>query len=260
MDINKIKSRLSSLSNTNTKNNLVWKPKAGKQVIRIVPYSHNLENPFIELKFHYNLGGKTYLSPDTFNRPDPIVEFSNKLKKSGDKDQWVQGKQLEPKMRTYVPILVRGEESEGVKFWGFGKKVYQELLSIIADPDFGDITDLKTGRDIIVEFKSAKETGKNFPDTTIRAKPNISPAFDLKNTEVTDKVKHQANIMDLYTELPYEDLKKVFTEAMNAQPAQESTSDDPFAETSTQTVVEEDAAPKSGNTEIEASFDKLFNS
>ena len=35
---------------------------------------------------------------------------------------------MEPKMRTYVPVLVRGKESEGVKFWGFGKLVYQELL------------------------------------------------------------------------------------------------------------------------------------
>ena len=35
---------------------------------------------------------------------------------------------MEPKMRTYVPILVRGAESEGVKFWGFGKQVYTELF------------------------------------------------------------------------------------------------------------------------------------
>ena len=33
-------------------------------------------------------------------------------------------------MRTYVYVLVRGEESEGIKFWGFGKTVYQELLKL----------------------------------------------------------------------------------------------------------------------------------
>ena len=37
-------------------------------------------------------------------------------------------------MRTFAPVIVRGEESEGVKWWGFGKTVYQELLAIIADP------------------------------------------------------------------------------------------------------------------------------
>ena len=35
-------------------------------------------------------------------------------------------------------MVVRGEEKQGVKFWGFGKTVYQELLSIM-DPDYGDI-------------------------------------------------------------------------------------------------------------------------
>ncbi|MAP03164.1 MAG: hypothetical protein CMF85_05080 [Candidatus Marinimicrobia bacterium] len=51
------------------------------------------------------------------------------------------GRSLMPKMRTFVPVIVRGEEAEGVKFWGFGKEVYQELLGVIADPDYGDITD-----------------------------------------------------------------------------------------------------------------------
>ena len=58
-------------------------------------------------------------------------------------------------MRTFVPVVVRGEETEGVKWWGFGKTVYQELLSIIADPDYGDISDSMTGRDIVVERQTA---------------------------------------------------------------------------------------------------------
>jgi hypothetical protein len=52
------------------------------------------------------------------------------------------GRKIEPKMRTYVPVIIRGKEAEGVKFWGFGKTIYAELLSIISDPDYGDITDL----------------------------------------------------------------------------------------------------------------------
>ena len=34
-------------------------------------------------------------------------------------------RKLESKMRTFAPIIVRGEETQGVKFWGFGKTVYQ---------------------------------------------------------------------------------------------------------------------------------------
>ena len=63
------------------------------------------------------------------------------------------------------------EESDGVKFWGFGKTVYQELLSIIADPDYGDISDSTTGRDIVVERQTPAEAGNQYGKTTIRVKP-----------------------------------------------------------------------------------------
>lgn len=219
LDISKIKSRLSSLSNTNQKSNLLWKPKPGKQIVRIVPYKFVPENPFIELKFHYNLNGKTYLSPDSFGKPDPIVEFSNRLKKTGDKDDWKMGRKMEPKMRTFAPVIVRGEEEEGVKFWGFGKQVYQELLSIISDPDFGDITELATGRDIVVEFKTGDDSGKTFPETNIRVKPNVSLAIDPNNVQLLDSLKHQVNILDLFPLFSYEELEGVMNKWLNPDPA-----------------------------------------
>ena len=148
MDINAIKKRLTQLQTTNTRTSNLWKPQPGKTLIRIVPYKFNKQTPFIELFFHYDIGGKSYLSPISFGRPDPIEEFADKLKSSGNRDDWKLGKKLEAKMRTFTPVIVRGEEKEGVKFWGFGKTVYQELLSVIADPDYGDITDPVNGRDV----------------------------------------------------------------------------------------------------------------
>jgi hypothetical protein len=209
LDINKIKTRLNSLSNTNQKSNLLWKPSPGKQEVRIVPYKFQPDNPFSELKFHYNLNGKTYLSPDSFGRPDPIVEFAARLKKSGNKEEWQMARKLEPKMRTFAPILVRGLEHEGVKYWGFGKQVYQELLSIMSDPDYGDITDLANGRDIVVEFKTAEETGKQFPETGIRVKPNTKPAVDPSNKDLLEKIANQTKLLDLFPELSYDELKSV---------------------------------------------------
>ena len=175
MDISKIKDRLNQLQSTSSTKDNFWKPQPGKSIIRIVPYLHNKSNPFIELFFHYGLGdNKTYVSPASFGNPDPVEEFANKLKSSGDKDEWIQGKRLEPKMRTFAPVVVRGQEKDGVKFWGFGKTVYQELLSIIADPDYGDITDPTNGRDIMVERITPAEAGNQYGKTTIRVKPNQS--------------------------------------------------------------------------------------
>ena len=95
-------------------------------------------------------------------------------------------------MRTYVPVLVRGEESEGIKFWGFGKTVYQELL-LSSDPDYGDLTDPTSGRDVTVEFKTGKELGKNYPETYIRVKPNQTPITEDKN--VLELVKDQIELL-----------------------------------------------------------------
>ena len=216
LDLSKVKNRLESLKNTNTKAKHMWKPNKGKNVIRIIPYNVQADNPFVELLFHYGINQKTYLSPSTFNRPDPIVELSNKLKKTGDKEEWKEGRKLEPKMRVYVPILVRGAEQEGVKYWGMGKQVYQEILSIIADPDYGDITDVRNGRDLVVEFKPPEETGKTWGETTIRCKPNQSVAFDPSDAVVKEAVKNQTDILTFWPELSYDELTKVMDEWLNA--------------------------------------------
>lgn len=271
LDLSKIKSRLDALKNTTTKSTSLWKPAPGKHTVRIVPYAHNPENPFIELLFHYNMNGKTYLSPASFGRPDPIVEFANKLKKSGDKEDWKEGRKLEPKLRTYVPILVRGSESEGVKFWGMGKQVYQEILAIIADPDYGDITDLKTGRDIVVEFKTAEETGKSFPETSIRVKPNQTVAFDASDANVREKVKNQKNVTELFPELTYDELAAVMDTWLNAgdanpdgepapttneEPAAEEPAKAPAQSATTKAAVKAPSSTK----DIANEFENLFNS
>jgi len=100
-----------------------------------------------------------------------------------------------------------------------GKKVYQEILAIIADADYGDITDLKTGRDVVVEFKSAEETGKSFPETAIRVKPNTSLAFDPNDSAVREKVKNQKNVTELFPELTYNELASVMDTWLNASEA-----------------------------------------
>ena len=232
LDNNRIKDRRTSLSNIKQNANFFWKPVPGKQVVRIVPYKFCPDFPFIELKFHYGLAGKNYISPDSFNRPDPIVEFSNQLKKNGIKDDWKSGKALEPKMRTYVPVIVRGKESEGVKFWGFGKQVYQEILSIIDDPEYGDITDLTKGRDITVEFKDVVETGKSFPETSIRIKPNPTPAVDPTNKELVQLLGKQTDLVTLFEEKSYDELATILEQHLNPQSetVESSTNSEPSVE------------------------------
>jgi len=249
MDLNAIKKRLNQLQTTNNRTSSLWKPQPGKTQIRIVPYAHNKDNPFIELFFHYNLNNRSYLSPISFGRPDPIEEFAQKLKGSGSKEDYQLSKKLEAKMRTFAPVIVRGEEKQGVKFWGFGKTVYQELLSIIADPDYGDITDPVNGRDVSVEFISAEESGASFPKTNIRVKPNQTAISD--DPEILESVKTQQDIREIYQELSYDDLTEVLNEWLNP-------SDEEETESKPETVSSEVQSAKVSDTS--EAFDELFNS
>jgi len=257
MDLNAIRKRLNQLQTTNNRTSSLWKPQPGKTQIRIVPYEFNKDNPFIELFFHYNLNNRSYLSPISFGRPDPIEEFAQKLKGSGNKEDYQLSKKLEAKMRTFAPVIVRGEESQGVKFWGFGKTVYQELLSIIADPDYGDITDPVNGRDVMVEFISAEETGASYPTTKIRVKPNQTPISD--EPAVLEKVKSsQKDIRDIYQEQSYDELTNVLNDWLNpdATDSSESESTNATEEVNTSTSTMETKKVK----DTSEAFDELFNS
>lgn len=247
INLDLIKNRLNKLQNTQRQTVELWKPKPGEHVVRLVPYKFNKENPFIELYFHYNINNKTYLSPISFGRPDPIVEFADKLKRMGDKDDWKAAKKMEPKLRTFVPVLVRGEEGEGVRFWGFGKTVYQELLGYIADPDYGDITHPTEGRDVVVKIVSAEESGTSYPVTTIRVKPKETPLASTKD-EMVKLIDDQQKITEVYQELTYDELKSVLQSWLN--PDSEEVDDDSdevstSAETlsSTSTETDDDDAP-----------------
>ena len=253
MDINSIRKRLNQLQTTSNRTSNLWKPQPGKQIIRVLPYKHNKDNPFIELFFHFGLNSKTYLSPITFGRPDPIEEFAQKLKTSGNREEYQMARKLEAKMRTFAPVVVRGEEDQGVRFWGFGKTVYQELLSVIADPDYGDITDPVNGRDVLVEFKTAEEIGASFPKTTIRVKPNQTPIVEDK-AKLEGILDNQKDITELYQELSYEELTDVLNEWLNPEASDD---DDSKEETAPVSAV----AAESAKTVEDASkaFDDLFN-
>lgn len=247
IDLDAIRRKLNNLQTQTGRQDNLWKPEPGKNQVRIVPYQHNKENPFIEMYFHYDLGKKNYLSPITYGEADPVEEFAGKLRATGKSDDFKLARKLSPKMRCYVPVIVRGQESEGVKFWGFGKQVYTELLGFISDPDYGDITDVKSGRDISVEFTPAEGVG-NYPKTAIRVKPNQTAATEDAN--VADKiVSGQKEIFEIFRKNSYDDLKVVLEEWLNPDGGEEAA---PVTSTSTSTGV-------SSTKDVESAFDDLFN-
>lgn len=221
MDMNEIRSRLSSLQqkpkkSTEKKENKSWKPSIGKQVIRILPSKFNSNgSPFTELFFYYKIGSKkTILSPLSFGEKDPIAEFVKQLRNANDKDSYFLSKKLEPKMRVFVPIIVRGEEDKGVRLWQFGKETYMELLSMADDEDIGDYTDINEGRDITVDTVGPDVTGTEYNKSTVRAKTKQTPIASSKE-EIKKLLEDQPNPLDQYNKYSFDEIKSSLQEYLS---------------------------------------------
>ena len=130
-------------------------------ITRIVPYKFEKDNPFIELYFHYNINNKTYLSPQSFGRPDPIVEFADRLKRMGDKEDWKALKTNGAEVKNFRTNLSKRKEGEGIKFWGFGKTVYQEILGYIAD-QITEISQTQRMVEILLSNTNLEEAGTSY--------------------------------------------------------------------------------------------------
>jgi len=210
---------------------LLWKPKEGTQRVRIVPYMFNPESPFIELKFYYKLAGGTYLAPCTFGKPDPIQELVETLRASGSNEEKEIAAKLNPTPRTYAPVIVRGEEELGVRFWGFGITVYKQLLKLMTNSEWGDITSWTEGNDLEVEFhkesKKKGKDGKSFPETNITPSPRKTPVVDPTRRDLMEKVKAQTDILKVFPLKSYDELKEVVDKYLNPESAEQSDVQEP---------------------------------
>ena len=173
IDMKKMREKYNSLKNKGGgKKDLFWKPQDGDQVIRILPTADG--DPFKEFWFYYNLDKGPVLCPKrNFGEDSPVLDFASALYKEGTPDSIELAKKLFPKQRFFSPVLVRGEEGLGVRVWGYSKTVYEQLLQLVLNPDYGDVTDLDEGTDLVLNY--GKKAGAMFPSTKLTPKRKASP-------------------------------------------------------------------------------------
>ena len=108
----------------------------------------------------------------------------------------------------------------------------------------------------MVTFKTAEETGKAFPSTSIMVKPNQTPISE--DTDVIDSVKNQVEITSIYKEMSYEDLTGVLEDWLNPSESDEE-------ETKAEATTAKAEVAKTVDTKTETAtnaadaFDDLFN-
>ena len=165
IDIDKIKKRKAALENRGGGRENFWRPTDGEHTLRIVPTADG--DPFRDFWFHYNVGDNPgFLSPKkNFGEDDAIDNFVRKLFNEGTEESIKMAKSLMARQRFFSPVLVRGEEDKGVRIWGYGKQVYEQLLNLVLNPEYGDITDPEQGTDLVIHY--GKPAGASFPQTKI---------------------------------------------------------------------------------------------
>ena len=217
MNLDIIKQKLDSLNKQSSnsqggeRKQLFWKPSVGKQVIRVVPSKFNKEFPFTEMKFYYGIGKKVMASPTNWGEKDPIVEYVKLLRDSSDRENWRLAKKLEAKTRTFAPVVIRGEEAEGVKLWQFGKEVYDAFLNMAYDEEIGDYTDIVSGRDIKLTTVGPESTGTPYNKTTIGPSLKTTPLADNQDT-VAELLDNQVDPMKIFKPLSYGEMKDALQE------------------------------------------------
>jgi len=236
MNLDAIKKKLESMQKTsnggsnNSSNVKRFKPTIGKQTIRIVPFKYNKEFPFTEMKFYYGIGSrKVIASPLNWGEKDPIAEFAKQLRGTNDKENWRLAKKLDPKTRIYAPVIVRGEEAEGVQLWEFGKEIYEAFLQMAADEEVGDFTDIMSGRDIKLVTVGPESTGTAYNKTTIA--PSMKTSSLSEDSKLIEKwLEEQENPKDMYKPLPFDTIKQALQEWLDPEAEEEEVATEPVDE------------------------------
>ena len=231
MDLSMLKQKLDTLQSKpqggqkTDYSTIFWRPTVGKQQIRIVPSAFNAANPFTELKFYYGITNKVMISPTNFGEKDPIALFAQKLREGEyNKENYVLAKKLDAKTRTFVPVVVRGEEDKGVRLWQFGKQVYEELLALAVDDEIGDYTDIVNGRDLTVETVGPESTGTPYNKSSVRVRLKTSPLSE--DASLVEKwTSEQPNPTDgLFKRYSFDEMKSALEKWLSPEVEEEEVS------------------------------------
>ena len=266
MDLSMLKQKLDTLQSKpkggqkTDYTTIFWRPTVGKQQIRIVPSAYNPSNPFTELKFYYGITNKVMISPINFGEKDPIALFAQKLREGEyNKENYVLAKKLDAKNRTFVPVIVRGEEDKGVRLWQFGKQVYEELLALAVDDEIGDYTDIVNGRDITVETVGPESTGTPYNKSSVRVRLKTSPLSE--DASLVEKwTNEQPNPTDgLFKRYSFDEMKSALEKWLSPEEDSEEVVAAPVASTPKQPTNFSLDTTKAKQSKVDQ-FDSLFDS
>jgi len=257
LDMTKMKERMDSLKNNGGgKNKDFWRPQDGEQTIRIVPTADG--DPFKDFHFHYNVGANSgFLCPKrNFGDECPVCNFATKLYNEKTPESIKEAKKFFARQRFFSPVLVRGEEVDGVRVWGYGKMAYESLLSLVLNPEYGDITDVDEGTDLVLSY--GKPAGASFPQTKLTPRRRSSPLCeDLDATQCAEMLDNIPDFDGLFERKTADEVQTMLDEYLLDEDDSSTTSSE-----TTRYGSKSSGDPATTSDEVnsvEASFDELLS-
>ena len=130
----------------------MWKPKDGKNLIRILPPTWDKAKHYgFDIFVNYGIGAdnQSYLSlSKMLNEKDPLLEAKRVAEREGNKDL---AKALSPNQRICYWLIDRNEEDEGPQLWPAPFTFDRDLANVCFDEDTKEVVfidDPETGCDV----------------------------------------------------------------------------------------------------------------
>jgi hypothetical protein len=185
-----------------------WVPDFGENIVRILPPVDGTLF-YKKVGVHYRLvgSGMEYCPKLTGGLSCPVCEVVEQLRKMKTPVavQIVNRLAVVERYLMNVIPLKEGEEKM-VRQYLAPKTVRLALLKIVLDPDYGDITDLVKGRNVVIEKVQASG---GFVNYSVRAKPREVPVKEILGRELRMEEIPDLNEFVSVRLKGYEELKAV---------------------------------------------------
>jgi hypothetical protein len=197
----------------------LWKPKDGKNIIRILPVGGVLPSdwstpyPFILSGVHPKVGlslnDMVYCARLTHKKACPLCQFIWNLYSSKDENDVKLAKRMKAYNRVIANIIDLSDVEKGVQKFAFGKTLARKIFSYMEDPEFKPLLDAEQGHNFVV-IKKTVDGYPNYDDSRPEVKITpLSSIYPKWKDEVFDLRKEIA-------EKSYEELAEVLANTKKA--------------------------------------------
>lgn len=188
LSLDKVTKKSADLKKSGNYNTDYDKLEKGKNVRRVLPPKGDNDVFWSEGFLHFGLGSdgkKTVTCLETYGegKKCPICQYVEELKKSKNKEDKQLADRIRRVKRTYIAVLNRDAEEEKPLVLPVGQTIMKQIVDLICDPDYGDITDFEEGRDITI---TKSGSGLN-TEYSVIAKPKTTVASEDFTAEELDE-------------------------------------------------------------------------